>query len=48
MWVYPDSFLLYRQLRDFMHEHDIVVAGRPLLNGMPIASSRRGSASRGQ
>jgi hypothetical protein len=48
MWVYPDSFTLYRQLRDFLHERNIEVAGRPLPPGMPIASSRKGSASRGQ
>jgi hypothetical protein len=48
MWVYSDSFALYRQLRDFLHERNIEVAGRPLPPGMPIASSRKGSASRGQ
>jgi Skp family chaperone for outer membrane proteins len=47
-WVYPDSFALYRRLRDFLYERDVVVAGRPLPKGMPIASSRRGSVSRGQ
>jgi hypothetical protein len=48
MWVYADSFALYRQLRDFLHERNIEVAGRPLPPGFPIASSKRGSASRGQ
>jgi hypothetical protein len=47
-WVYPDSFSLYRQLRDYLHEHDVEVAGRPLPDGMPISSSRRGTVSRGQ
>jgi hypothetical protein len=47
-WVYPDSFELYRRLRDFLYERDVVVAGRPLPEGIPIASSRRGSVSRGQ
>lgn len=47
-WVYPDSFDLYRRLRDLLYEHDVVVAGRPLPEGIPIASSRRGSVSRGQ
>jgi hypothetical protein len=46
--VYPDSFPLYRKLRDFMHERDIVVAGRPLPAGASIAASRHGTASRGQ
>jgi hypothetical protein len=48
LWVYPDSFALYRELRDFMHERGIEVAGRPLPIGAPIASSREGTASRGQ
>ena len=47
-WVYPDSFALYRQLRDYLHEHDVEVAGRPLPEGMSISSSRRGTVSRGQ
>jgi hypothetical protein len=47
-WVYPDSFDLFRKLRDFLYERDIVVAGRPLPDGIPIASSRRGTMSRGQ
>jgi hypothetical protein len=46
--VYPDSFPLYRKLRDYMHERDIVVAGRPLSEGDVIAASRHGTASRGQ
>jgi multidrug efflux pump subunit AcrA (membrane-fusion protein) len=48
LWVYPDSFPLYRRLRDFLHERDVVVAGRPLPDGSFIAASRHGSASRGQ
>jgi hypothetical protein len=48
MWVYPDSFPLFRRLRDYLYDHDIVVAGRPLPEGAAIAASRRGTASRGQ
>jgi hypothetical protein len=48
MWVYPDSFALYRSLRDYLHDRDVVVAGRPLPDGASIASSRQGSKSRGQ
>lgn len=48
LWVYPDSFPLYRVLRDFLHDKDLVVAGRPLPDGVPIASSRQGTTSRGQ
>jgi hypothetical protein len=47
-WVYPDSFGLFRQLRDYLYERHIVVAGRPLPYGMPIVCSRHGSVSRGQ
>jgi hypothetical protein len=47
-WVYSDSFSVYRRLRDLLHEREYVVAGRPLMEGMPIGSSRRGTASRGQ
>lgn len=48
IWVYGDSFPAYRQLRDYLQDHEITVAGRPLPDDLPIASSRRGSASRGQ
>jgi hypothetical protein len=47
-WVYPDSFALFRRLRDLLYERELIVAGRPLPDGVPIASSRRGTASRGQ
>jgi hypothetical protein len=47
-WVYPDSFALFRQVRDYLYERDIMVAGRPLPDGIPISSSRQGSVSRGQ
>jgi hypothetical protein len=47
-WVYPDSFPLYRRLRDFLYDRDVVVAGRPLPESNPIGFSRHGTASRGQ
>jgi hypothetical protein len=47
-WVYPDSFELFRRLRDYLYERDLVVAGRPLPSGIPIAASRHGTLSRGQ
>ncbi len=46
--VYPDSFALYRKLRDYMHERDIVVAGRAIPDGAGISASRHGTLSRGQ
>jgi hypothetical protein len=48
IWVYADSFAVYRRLRDYLYERDIVVAGRPLPEGVPISGSRHGSRSRGQ
>jgi hypothetical protein len=47
-WVYPDSFGLFRQLRNYVYERDLVVAGRPLPPGIAITCSRQGSVSRGQ
>jgi len=48
-WVYPDSFALYRKLRDILHDHDVTVAGRPLPEGHLISfSTKHGSVSRGQ
>lgn len=47
-WVYPDSFPLYRRLRDYLAGRDVIVAGRPLPDGVPIASSKHGTRSRGQ
>jgi hypothetical protein len=48
LWVYPDSFAAYRAIRDYLHKREVVVAGRPLPEGVPIASSRKGTKSRGQ
>jgi hypothetical protein len=48
-WVYPDSFALYRRLRDYLYERGVVVAGRPLPEGAKISfSTRHGTVSRGQ
>ncbi len=48
MWVYPDSFPLYRHLRDYLTEQGFEVAGRPIPDGVPIGLSRHGTISRGQ
>ena len=40
-WIYSDSYPLYRRLHDYLHDRDFVVAGRPLMEGMPIGSSPR-------
>ncbi len=46
--VYPDSFELFRHLRDHLYERGFVVAGRPLPPDAVIAGSRDGFRSRGQ
>jgi hypothetical protein len=48
MWVYPDSFPLYRRLRDELNSQGFLVAGRPLPDGVPIQGSPGGSKSAGQ
>jgi hypothetical protein len=48
LWVYPDSFPLYRKLRDYMDERDFFVAARPLPNGCPVSYGSHGTVSRGQ
>lgn len=45
MWVYPDSFALYRVLRDELTARGYSVAARPLPEGMSIRGSPLGSAS---
>jgi len=47
-WVYPDSFAVFRSLRDHLYDRGLVVAGRPLPEFVPIMATRNGSVSRGQ
>ena len=48
LWVYPDSFGLYRKLRDDLQARGYLVAGRPLPEGMAIRGGPGGSVSAGQ
>ncbi|MFM1802155.1 MAG: hypothetical protein RJA81_1507 [Planctomycetota bacterium] len=48
MWVYPDGFDLFRQLRDQLHSLGFMVAARPLPEGVPVRGSPSGSLSAGQ
>ena len=48
LWVYPDSFEMYRKLQEFAHRENFTVAARPLPMGIPIAGSPQGSRSAGQ
>jgi len=48
MWIYPDSFGLYRVLRDELTDRGFSVAARPLPEGMTIRGSPLGSVSAAQ
>ncbi len=45
LWVYPESFMLFRQTRDELYELGYSVAARPLPSGFAIRGSSRGSRS---
>lgn len=47
-WVYPDSFTLFRALRDQLYRGGVEVAGRPLPLDHPMGASIFGTKSRGQ
>ncbi len=47
-WVYPDSYGMYRQLKEFAHAEGFTVAARPLEKGDVITASPWGSKSAGQ
>ncbi len=48
LWVYPESFGAFRQLRSALHEAGYACAARPLPSGVPISGSPRGSKSAAQ
>jgi hypothetical protein len=48
LWVYPDSFALYRRIRGELMEHGFSVAGRPLPEGVTIRGSPLGTQSAAQ
>ncbi len=45
LWIYPDSFAEFRQLRKELYRLNYAVAGRPLPEGTPIGGSPKGSKS---
>ncbi|HEX3449858.1 MAG TPA: hypothetical protein VHS97_16510 [Isosphaeraceae bacterium] len=47
-WIYPDSFTLYRRLRDDLVARGFSVAARPLPDGMSIRGSPMGTQSAAQ
>lgn len=48
VWVYPDSFDQFRQLKAVLFDEGFLCAGRPLPEGMRIGASPRGSRSSAQ
>jgi hypothetical protein len=48
LWVYPDSFTLYRRMRNELVERGFSVAARPLPDGMTIRGSPLGTQSAAQ
>jgi hypothetical protein len=45
IWVYPDSFTEFREIKDKLLPLGYACAGRPLPDGMPISASPRGTRS---
>lgn len=48
VWVYPDSFGEFRQLKEYLYERGIAAAARPLPMGRPISGGPQGSRSAAQ
>lgn len=48
LWVYPDSYPIFRRLQKFAHNEGFTVAARPLPFGVPIAGSPNGTRSAAQ
>ncbi len=48
LWIYPDGFALYRELREALHARGLLVAARPLPEGITIKGSPGGSTSSAQ
>ncbi len=48
IWIYPDSFDEFREVRDELYKLGYSVAGRPLPFGVPISGSPEGSKSAAQ
>src|SRR5262249_36808820 len=47
-WAYPESFGMYRTLREELYKRGYTVAGRPLPQGVAISGSPAGSKSSAQ
>jgi len=45
VWLYPDSFEEYQELKQFLQDHGYSVAVRPMVMGSPIGMSPHGTKS---
>jgi hypothetical protein len=45
LWIYPDSFEVFRAVRKELYQQGFAIAGRPLPMGIPIAASVDGTKS---
>jgi len=45
VWLYPDSFEEYQELKQFLQDHGYSVAARPMVMGSPIGMSPYGTKS---
>ncbi|WP_164101710.1 hypothetical protein [Candidatus Laterigemmans baculatus] len=48
VWVYPDSFAEFRQIKEHLYKRGIATAARPLPKGHPISGGPQGSRSAAQ
>lgn len=48
IWVYPDSFAEFRQIKEHLYKRGIATAARPLPAGRPISGGPQGSRSAAQ
>lgn len=47
-WVYPDSFEMFRQLKELLYQEGFMTAARPMPEGFRIGASPRGAHSSAQ
>ena len=48
VWIYPDSFDAFRELKQFLFDRGFATAGRPLPKNVPIGGSPNGTRSSAQ
>ena len=46
VWVYPDSFPEFRELKEELYQLGFLTASRPMPDGQPISGSPRAHARR--